>query len=487
MSFLDMISMSAGNLWRRKLRTILTVLGVLIGATSIITMLSLAIGMKKQMLESYESYGSITEIEVRGGDDVDSDGSGALNKDTLLSDTNMETFSQMEYVKKVCPVLEYYGYTKIGKYTGSFEVLGVDKEELAKQNLAKGELPGASGNKLEVIAGNSILTSFYYMRGDEMIGYWDTQELPDIDLMKQLRKVQMYMNTYDGSSEENSSEENSSEETTSDTEGDSTEDTSASSEYVDPDISTTTSTQPNNGQIEFPIQVTGMMEGKVDDYSNYSQGLLTDIDQLKAFLIRKFGKNNIPEQPKDNGKPLNEWVYNSFKVEVDRSEHVEEVQKAIQDMGFSASSNKDMIDSMNSSMQMVELVLGGIGMVAFLVAAIGIANTMMMSTYERTKEIGVMKVLGCDMRDIKKLFLSEAAFIGFVGGMVGLFFSIAISHVINNVASKSVETGDMQISLITWWLALAAVGFSTFMGIVAGYFPARRAMKLSPLAAIRTE
>lgn len=482
MSFLDMISMSAGNLWRRKLRTILTVLGVLIGATSIITMLSLAIGMKKQMLESYESYGSITEIEVRGGDDMGSNGSGQLNKDTLLSDTNMETFSQMEYVKKVCPVLEYYGYTKIGKYTGSFQVLGVDKEELAKQKLAKGELPGAGGNKLEVIAGNSMLTSFYYKRGDEMIGYWDNQELPDIDLMKQLRKVEMYMDTYDGSSEENSSEE-----TTSDTEGDSTEDTSVSSEYVDPDISTTAPTQTNNGQIEFPIQVTGMMEGKVDDYSYYSQSLLTDIDQLKAYLIRKFGKNNIPEQPKDNGKPLNEWVYNSFKVEVDRSEHVEEVQKAIQDMGFSASSNKDMIDSMNSSMQMVELVLGGIGMVAFLVAAIGIANTMMMSTYERTKEIGVMKVLGCDMRDIKKLFLSEAAFIGFVGGMVGLFFSIAISHVINNVASKSVETGDMQISLITWWLALAAVGFSTFMGIVAGYFPARRAMKLSPLAAIRTE
>jgi ABC-type antimicrobial peptide transport system permease subunit len=124
--------------------------------------------------------------------------------------------------------------------------------------------------------------------------------------------------------------------------------------------------------------------------------------------------------------------------------------------------------------------------VAFLVAAIGIANTMMMSTYERTKEIGVMKVLGCDMRDIQKLFLAEAGFIGLIGGIVGLGLTCGVSALINHFA---VSMGGMKgnISVIPWWLALAAVAFSTLMGMVAGYFPARRAMKLSPLAAIHTE
>ena len=158
----------------------------------------------------------------------------------------------------------------------------------------------------------------------------------------------------------------------------------------------------------------------------------------------------------------------------------------IQDMGFSASSNKDLIDSAQKSLQIVELVLGGIGMVAFLVAAIGIANTMMMSTYERTKEIGVMKVLGCDMRDIQKLFLAEAGFIGLIGGLVGLLMTFGISLVLNHFTAN-MDGINGNISVIPWWLALAAVAFSTLMGMIAGYFPARRAMKLSPLAAIHTE
>ena len=125
-------------------------------------------------------------------------------------------------------------------------------------------------------------------------------------------------------------------------------------------------------------------------------------------------------------------------------------------------------------------------MVAFLGAAIGIANTMMMSTYERTKEIGVMKVLGCDMRDIQKLFLAEAGFIGLIGGLVGLLMTFGISLVLNHFTAN-MDGINGNISVIPWWLALAAVAFSTLMGMIAGYFPARRAMKLSPLAAIHTE
>ena len=141
----------------------------------------------------------------------------------------------------------------------------------------------------------------------------------------------------------------------------------------------------------------------------------------------------------------------------------------------------------------VELVLGAIGMIAFLVAAIGIANTMMMSTYERTKEIGVMKVLGCDMKDIRMLFLSEAGFIGFIGGVAGLAFTMTLSAIANifyaaYAASQPGMSGlDARISVIPWWLVLGAIAFATLMGMLAGYFPANRAMKLSPLAAIRNE
>lgn len=109
-----------------------------------------------------------------------------------------------------------------------------------------------------------------------------------------------------------------------------------------------------------------------------------------------------------------------------------------------------------------------------------------MSIYERTKEIGVMKVLGCDLRNIRSLFLMEAGFIGFIGGVIGLILSFSISAVINKIAQSAQEY--MQgISYIPLWLVFLSLLFAVLVGMVAGFFPARRAMKLSPLAAIRNE
>ena len=166
-------------------------------------------------------------------------------------------------------------------------------------------------------------------------------------------------------------------------------------------------------------------------------------------------------------------------------ENVTAVQKAITDMGFQANSQMEWIEQSQQTYNMIQLVLGGIGAISLFVAAIGIANTMMMSIYERTKEIGVMKVLGCDMRNIQAMFLMEAADIGLVGGIVGLGISYLISMIINKVVAAS---GNMSsLSYIPLWLAGASVIFAVVIGMAAGYFPSKRAMKLSPLAAIRNE
>ena len=130
----------------------------------------------------------------------------------------------------------------------------------------------------------------------------------------------------------------------------------------------------------------------------------------------------------------------------------------------------------------------GNGAVSLFVAAIGIANTMMMSIYERTKEIGVIKVLGCSLRNIKQMFLLEAAFIGFIGGLVGNILSFLISFAINAIVTSSGAMGvEGNISYIPFWLAAASMIFAVFVGMAAGYFPALRAMRLSPLAAIHNE
>lgn len=477
MSFYDLMTMSMGNLWRRKLRTVLTVLGVLIGTTSIVAMLSLAFGMKQMIMDEYASMGSVTQIMISGGGGGDMDSSSSqTDTSTMLTETNMQMFQDMEHVKNVLPQLSFDGNMQSGRYSGYGNLIGVDQSILDSQELEKGDIPqkGSAGT-LQVIAGNQILTGFGYVQGDEYVDYYSTGELPNIDLMTQIRVLQVY---------------NEQAETDVDMQtdnGDSTGDDSSDGGNTD-STGDDAVAQPveDNSMLNFRIKVAGILAGGVDEYNTYSNSLLVNIDDLKSYLTKNFGKGNIPGQPKPNGKPMNEWVYSTLVVDVDDASNVDSVMKDIQDMGFSASSNKDLLDSAQKNLQIVELVLGGIGMVAFLVAAIGIANTMMMSTYERTKEIGVMKVLGCDMRDIQKLFLAEAGFIGLIGGIVGLGLTCGVSALINHFA---VSMGGMKgnISVIPWWLALAAVAFSTLMGMVAGYFPARRVMKLSPLAAIHTE
>ena len=164
------------------------------------------------------------------------------------------------------------------------------------------------------------------------------------------------------------------------------------------------------------------------------------------------------------------------------------MQKAITDLGYEARSNMEWLEQSRQQSQMVQAVLGGIGAVSLFVAAIGIANTMMMSIYERTKEIGVIKVLGCSLRNIKQMFLLEAAFIGFIGGVAGNILSFALSFAINVVTAHGGAMGlDSDISYIPVWLVAASMGFAVLVGMVAGYFPALRAMRLSPLAAIRNE
>lgn len=465
MTFKDMISMSVGNLWRRKLRTFLTVLGVLIGTTSIVAMLSIALGMKQMIIDEYSSFGSATQITVM----QEYNEGGSSNVDFLLSDSTLQKISEIEHVDKVKPMLNLETQISQKNYQGWGTIYGVSMDEIENQEVGEGKLPGkTAGNILEVLAGNMMPVQFYDTSSEDWdYSYYSTGEIPDVDLFSGTLKFSMY-NEFAGS----------------ETVDEESQDGDSVSEETTPTV--------DNSMIDIRAKVTGIMAGSVDEYINlYSGSLITDIDSMKNYLTKNFKKGQIPGQPLDaNGRPYNEWIYSQFVVEVDETGNVDTVKQTIIDMGFSANSNKELIDSTQQTFKIIEVVLGSIGMIAFLVAAIGIANTMMMSTYERTKEIGIMKVLGCDMRDIMGLFLAEAGFIGFLGGTVGVVLTKGLSMVANRVLSGVMEASGMgagNISIVPVWLMLIAIGFSTIMGVVAGFFPARRAMKLSPLAAIRNE
>lgn len=446
MNFLDIVLMSVGNLWRRKLRTLLTVLGVVIGATSVVVMLSLGIGLKASVMENEEQYGAMTEIEVSGSGYME--GNSNANSDLLLNDEALANFKNMEFVEKVHPKLFMSGTITQGKWTTWVAVIGIDQEELDEIEVGEGRVPTANSSKMELLIGNSIITNFSNEKTGEN-PYWDTGELPDVDLMDK-KMFTKFDSTYE--------------------------------------------TKPDGSQVEIPAKknifpVAGIVAGGVEDYNNYSYNIYTNIDSLKAYLKKTYKGKAIPGQPLGkNNKPLKTLVYESMTVTVDDAENVDTVLTSIQDLGYQAYSNKEWLDQMEQQFKIIEAVLGGIGAVSLLVAAIGITNTMTMSTYERTKEIGVIKVLGCSLGNIRMLFLSEAAMIGLLGGILGLLFSGVVSIILNMILGPLMELGDnVKVSQIPIWLGVSAIIFATLIGMVAGFFPAQRATKLSPLAAIRTE
>src|SRR5699024_5394238 len=143
-------------------------------------------------------------------------------------------------------------------------------------------------------------------------------------------------------------------------------------------------------------------------------------------------------------------------LKIDHMDHAESVQNEIRNLGYTPNWNAEWVKTQQKQYQTIQAVLGGIGAVSLFVAAIGIANTMMMSIYERTKEIGVLKVLGCALGDIRTMFLMEAGFIGFMGGTLGLGLSYGVSYLVNRFLGAGLlgmGTGTGDISRIPLWLS----------------------------------
>ena len=461
MKFPDLLIMSMNNLRRRKLRTVLTVLGVIIGTAAIVVMVSLGIGLNEMTMEQIASWGSLTTIEVYsqssgGGMQMMGAAMSSQNSESepnYITDKVIDNFKRIPHVTGVSPVLNMNVVMRQGAYISTYvQLKGVSQSYLEQLELAEGRLP--QPGELGLVFGNGVIRDFTNAKTGK--GYWDTGEMPDVDPMGKPMFVIFDMDGYYQSQGSGSSSDGT----------------------------------PVKPPKKYMIETTGMLAGGENGYSNYSWYVFTDIDGLKAQLKKVFKKGTpIPGQPTNKkGKPLNELVYNSAEVFVDDMENVTQVQEQLAAMGYQVNSQMDFLESSRQQSNMVQAVLGGIGAVSLFVAAIGIANTMMMSIYERTKEIGVMKVLGCDMGNIRNMFLIESGFIGFMGGTIGVALSYGVSAIVNRFVNMSQSMGlSGDLSRIPPWLSMAAIGFAVFVGMAAGFMPAVRAMKLSPLAAIRNE
>jgi ABC-type antimicrobial peptide transport system permease subunit len=512
-------------------------------------MLSLGLGLKAAMLAQVSTAGGLTEITVTSESDY---GEG----DLLLDDSTVSKFMELDNVKSVEPQMNFTLSMITGKYEAEdVSIIGVTQNYLKTIEIEQGKIPESkTDGSLSLIFGNQVLGESFYESATGVYPYWEREEMPDVDLLKAAifggiikddeaeeetetdttttvsNDVDPAFADVDNEFEGEFSDDTFSSDSSDDTfSSDSSDDAGeleqpSTTETEAPVDKATDSTEQNgesgtDGSIDgfndidadsdsnggsatiftsdvkrVPIKVCGITAGEDSDYTDFSYNCYADMDALKAFIHKNYTLNDIvPEQPvTKDGKPYKDLKYSQLTVNVDGSDNVEDVLQTIQDMGYRAEANKEWLEEIEKEFMIIEAVLGGIGAVAMLVAAISIANTMTMSTYERTKEIGIMKVLGCSLGNIRSMFLSEAAFIGFLGGIAGCILSFIISIILNQFLAPTImeEYGygeNMNISVIPIWLVLLAIIFATVIGMVAGFFPAQRATKLSPLAAIRNE
>jgi len=138
----------------------------------------------------------------------------------------------------------------------------------------------------------------------------------------------------------------------------------------------------------------------------------------------------------------------------------------------------DMIKSFETMMGMMSLLLAGIAAISLVVGGIGIMNMMLVSITERTKEIGLRKALGATPGRIQLQFIIESIFLSLIGGIIGLILGSILAFIAAILIGIGFSLSMMTIAL--------AVGFSSAVGIVFGYMPARKASRLNPIDALRS-
>jgi putative ABC transport system permease protein len=445
MTFQDLIPLVISNLNRMRGRVVMTAMGVVIGTAAIVVLISLASGLQASTVENFEQFGTLNQITVfssaRFGGDTSAEG---------LTPSAINDLETIDGVVAVTPEEQLSGRSTLryNRLESFASIYGIDPAVLPEMGFqvtegiaqlspgvvligasvpASFEEPGSSPGG----GGFGGAPGFMVMRGgEEESSNTDSSNVPN--LYGQTIQLELQRNNDDG---------------------------------------TTT-----NHTVR--LRVGGILEstGGEQDYNIYMS--LNDLTNLLAWT-----QGERPNWQQDGYSRVIVIAEQDAQVTLD-------VTQEIEDRGYFAMSTTSIVETLNSTFMVIEAVLGGIASIALLVAAIGIANTMIMSVLERTREIGLMKAVGARNRDVLTVFITEAGAIGLLGGIVGVILGIVISQIINLFAGGYLSSSGAEISSVVampLWLPFFAIVFAAIIGLAAGIYPAFRAVQLDPVRALKYE
>src|SRR6266542_2638053 len=181
--------------------------------------------------------------------------------------------------------------------------------------------------------------------------------------------------------------------------------------------------------------------------------------------------------------------YESAVVRVTDPVALTQVRKRLSELGFGSFSIVDQLEQIRTVFLIIDSVLGLLGGISLLVASFGIANTMIMSILERTREIGIMKAIGAEDREIKLIFFVEEAVLGITGGVLGTILEWGIDAIANRLAYRFIlkpqGASFVDFFHLPPYLWLGAIAFALTVSILAALYPAARAARIDPVGALR--
>ena len=441
MHILDVFTMALRNMFKRKLRTILTVSGVAIGSVAITLMISLGVAVNLQHQAQIEQMGHRANRVTIWGPWNPGIGDAILDEAMLVHITNMPG------VRVATPQV-WQRLTFInGPYVADIQVMGVIPEAMPYMglNVAQGRNLTADDD-FQIVFGSNVFSMFRNPR-DRWV--WDWDQVADIDVLEMPMRASFDFN------------------------------------FGQPNLMG--GGQNQNSPQPYIIEGVGILDGIEWESQQNSFMPLSRVLEIQRDEARFWSSGGGHWW----GRSIEDDGFEMVIVIAEDADAVSGVAEALQSLGFNdVWYDMFWINDQRERTQSLQNLLSAVGAVSLFVAAIGIANTMIMAIYERTKEIGVMKVIGASIKDVRRLFLLEAAMIGAFGGLLGVGLSAAASYALNTVGLPFMDmmlwTEMENVSVIPFWLYALGFGFSCGVGLVSGFLPARRATKISALEAIRT-
>ncbi len=486
MIFRDVIRTGLGNLWRMKLRTSLTLLGIIIAIAAFVSMLSAGAGMQKNISEQYDKLGLLFTIQVSP---INQEDENDTTKIVPLTDSVLKIISNLPGVQLVYPFDEYqiiasFNDTTIKTRGQALSIRALNTKVFSTMSAGQAF---ASDSAKQTLVTNEFLEEFKITEPDSLIS---KQLIVSIEVATfDSALVHIFMN--DGKilwdrlrdirfdSLFNASYRNRIVQR---------ELGSAVGRFIDGYLNARTTVSDtltivgvlDEAREHLRIQPVILPLATAQKFS--AAGFSGDMTDLIAGLSsgQLFQSSGLESNKNYSRVTIDLKLGYSHKPVVD----------SVKAMGFRAFSYAQEFEEITKFFTYFDMGLGVIGLIALFVASLGIINTMMMSITERRREIGVLKSLGADEREIKLMFLVESALIGSIGSIFGILVGWGISRVTSMIAQRFMESQGhepLELFALPLWLIGIAFALGLLVSLIAGYYPSSRAARVDPVEALRYE